>query len=83
MKKLTRFVAVCVLVLSTSAITFADGGNTQGPGCPEPPPPPGNTQGPGMPTSSTAVTELPTAPDTLEAVAQAAQVWASWFINNF
>ncbi|HXJ43472.1 MAG TPA: hypothetical protein VNH18_29590 [Bryobacteraceae bacterium] len=37
MTKLTRLIGVCLLVVSLSAITLAEGGATQGP--PAPPPP--------------------------------------------
>ena len=38
MTKLTRLIGVCLLVVSLSAVTLAEGGATQGP--PAPPPPP-------------------------------------------
>ncbi len=39
MKKLTRFFATCLLVVSMSAVALADGGITQGPGLASPSPP--------------------------------------------
>ena len=38
MKKLTRFFATCLLVVSLSVVALADGGATQGPGLAAPPP---------------------------------------------
>jgi hypothetical protein len=39
MTKLTRFFATCVLVVSISAVAWADGGSTQGPNIVPPSPP--------------------------------------------
>lgn len=39
MTKLTRFFATCILVVSISAVAWADGGTTQGPNIAAPPPP--------------------------------------------
>ena len=41
MTKLTRLIGVCLLVVSLSAVTLAEGGATQGPPAPVPPPPTG------------------------------------------
>ena len=38
MTKLTRLIGVCLLVVSLSAVTLAEGGATQGPPAPVPPP---------------------------------------------
>ncbi len=38
MSKLTRFFGTCLLIASISAVAFADGGDTQGPPAPAPPP---------------------------------------------
>lgn len=40
MTKLAQFFATTLLILSISAVTLADGGNTQGPTIAPPPPPP-------------------------------------------
>jgi len=53
MKKLARFFATSLLVVTLSMVAFADGGEIQGPGSPEPPPP-GETQGPGTPVTDPA-----------------------------
>ena len=51
MTKFARIFAICLLLISISGVTLADGGETQGPGSPEPTP--GETQGPGAPVSAT------------------------------
>ena len=79
MSKLTRFFAISLLVFSMSAVAFADGGEMQGPGSPEPPPP-GETQGPGAPTSS-----MTTSGDNLSSdydiIVQGSQELARWVLN--
>ena len=56
MKKLTTFVASCILLLSMSVVVLADGGIAQTPGKDDPPPPPSNYAVPSD-TGSEASTE--------------------------
>ena len=62
MSKLVRFLATTLLVLSISAVTLADGGNTQGPTITSPLPPP--VEGSNAPTVSSpeqgTLVEIPT-----------------------
>jgi hypothetical protein len=61
MTKLARFLATTLLVLSMSAVTLADGGNTQGPSITSPIPPPveGSTAPTPSPEQGTSV-DIPT-----------------------
>ena len=69
MKKLSSFVATCILLLSLTAVAFADGGITQTPGSKDdPPPPPGG----GAPSASE------TAPDQFALAASELAWLATW-----
>lgn len=78
MTKLTRFFAISLLVLSMSAVTLADGGETQGPGSPAPPP--GETQGPGAPSCSTGILSDAVLSDT-DIIIQSSVELARWMLN--
>jgi hypothetical protein len=80
MSKLTRFFAISLLVLSMSAVAFADGGEMQGPGSPEPPPP-SDMQGPGVPSSSTG-TPVDTASSDVNVILAGSEEFARWILNR-
>ena len=71
MKKLKTLLASLVLISFTSAITLADGGETQGPSYPAPPPP-------AVPQSTSS--EISSSP-TLD-VLVAAETVAAWLLTT-
>ena len=79
MAKFTRFFATSLLVLSMSFVAFADGGETQGPGSPVPPPPPGETQGPGAPCATG--TSANVTPSDIDVIIAGSEELARWILN--
>jgi len=79
MSKFTRFFAISLLVLSMSVVAFGDGGETQGPGSPEPPPP-GETQGPGTPCATETSGNV--TPSDIDVIIAGSEELARWILNT-
>lgn len=79
MSKLTRFVAIGLLVLSISAVALADGGDMQGPGAPAPPPP-GDMQGPGAPCPTGTSADV--IPSQIDVIIAGSGELACWLLNT-
>lgn len=79
MTRLRLFFATCLLIVLTSVFAYADGGETQTPGSPAPPPP-GETQTPGAPPSPSTDPSADTQRSSLEALVDATERFIFWVV---
>ena len=77
MSKLKQFAGICLLVVSIAAVGRADGGVTQGPALPSPPPPPAECT-----TNCTSSQGTLPAPDATVDTVDMANVLVTWLVES-
>jgi len=79
MTRVRSFFATCLLVVLTSNFAYADGGDTQTPGSPEPPPP-GGARTPGVPLSPLTDLSTDAQSSTLAVIVDATGRFVFWVV---
>jgi hypothetical protein len=77
MTKLVQFLGTGLLVVSMATVSWADGGQTQGPGLPSPAPPPAECT-----TNCTNSETTPPAPDATVDTVDVVNMFVTWLVES-